>query len=183
MSDESPYPWIGADDAEYLAYMRDEWGVPVRDDRKLFEMLILETFQAGLSWSTILRRRKGFRKAFANWSLGKVSAFGPNDVERLMNDEGIIRNRRKIEAAVANANAIILIKKEFGSLAKYLWDFVGGEPILPGKPYKSWKDIPAETESSRALSRDLKKRGFKFVGPTSCYAFMQAVGLADDRLK
>lgn len=182
-SNDSPYPWIGSDNADYIAYMRDEWGVPVHDDRKLFEMFILEVFQAGLSWATVLRRRAAFRKAFANWSLRRVAAFDKRDVERLMKNEGIIRNRRKIEAAVQNAGCILALQKEFGSFAAYLWDFVGGEPVRANGNCRRWEDLPAETVLSQRLARDMKKRGFLFVGPVSCYAFMQAVGLVNDRIE
>ncbi|MBN2710864.1 MAG: DNA-3-methyladenine glycosylase I [Planctomycetes bacterium] len=162
--------------------MDEEWGIPVHDDKKLFEMLVLESFQAGLSWATILKRRSGFKKAFANWNLKKVAAFDENDVERLMGDAGIIRNRLKITATINNAKLIIGLKSEFGSFDSYLWSFVDGKPITRNKKSKSWSDLPAESPESKALSKDLKKRGFSFVGSTCIYAFMQAVGMVDDRI-
>jgi DNA-3-methyladenine glycosylase I len=157
-----------------LAYHDEEWGVPSHDDRHLFELLTLEGAQAGLSWRTILDKRDGYRRAFAGFDPAAVAAFGPRDVGRLLADAGIVRNRLKVESAVANAAAIV----ELGSFDAYLWDFVGGAPLV-GR-WKRLADLPAETELSRALSRDLKRRGFRFVGPTVCYSFMQAVGLVND---
>jgi DNA-3-methyladenine glycosylase I len=157
-----------------LAYHDEEWGVPSHDERHMFELLTLEGAQAGLSWSTILNKREGYRRAFSKFDARKVARFGPDDVARLLDDPGIVRNRLKVESAVANAAAIL----ELGGLDAYLWDFVGGTPIV-GR-FRSLADVPAETELSRALSRDLKKRGFRFVGPTVCYAVMQAVGLVND---
>jgi DNA-3-methyladenine glycosylase I len=157
-----------------LAYHDEEWGVPSHDERHLFELLTLEGAQAGLSWSTILNKRDGYRRAFAAFDAKKVARFGPDDVERLLADPGIVRNRLKVESTVANAAAIL----ELGGFATYLWDFVGGKPLV-GR-WKSLAELPAETDLSRALSRDLKKRGFRFVGPTVCYAFMEAVGLVND---
>jgi DNA-3-methyladenine glycosylase I len=157
-----------------LAYHDQEWGVPSRDERHLFELLTLEGAQAGLSWSTILGKREGYRRVFAGFDSEAVARFGPADVERLLADPGIVRNRLKVESTVANAAAILAL----GDFAAYLWDFVGGEPLV-GR-WRSLAELPAETELSRALSRDLKKRGFRFVGPTVCYSFMQAVGLAND---
>lgn len=180
--DGGGYPWIGADEKDYIAYMREEWGVPVHDDRRLFEMLILETFQAGLSWATILKRRDAFRDAFANWDVANISRFGPDVVERLMQNPAIIRNRRKIESAITNAEAFLEVQREFGSFDVYLWAFVDGEPITRNKHLTRWQDLPTESEESRALAKDLKRRRFRFVGPTSCYAYMQAVGLVDDRI-
>ena len=161
-----------------LAYHDEEWGVPSHDDAHLFEMLTLEGAQAGLSWSTILRKREGYRQAFAGFEPALVARFGPDDVERLLQDAGIVRNRLKIESTVANAPRVLDLQREHGSFAGYLWDFVGGEPIV-GR-FRSLSELPAETDLSRALSKDLKKRGFRFVGPTVCYAFMQAVGLVND---
>jgi DNA-3-methyladenine glycosylase I len=161
-----------------LAYHDDEWGVPSHDDRHLFELLTLEGAQAGLSWSTILNKRDGYRRAFARFDAKKVAGFGPGDVERLLADPGIVRNRLKVESAIANAAAILELRKQHGGLDAYLWDFVGGEPIVG--TWRRLADLPAETDLSRALSRDLKRRGFRFVGPTVCYAFMQAVGLVND---
>jgi DNA-3-methyladenine glycosylase I len=157
-----------------LAYHDDEWGVPSHDERHLFELLTLEGAQAGLSWSTILNKRDGYRRAFAGFDAKKVARFGLKDVERLLADPGIVRNRLKVESTIANAAAIL----ELGSLDTYLWDFVGGAPLVGRR--KRLADLPAETDLSRALSRDLKRRGFRFVGPTVCYAFMQAVGLVND---
>jgi DNA-3-methyladenine glycosylase I len=157
-----------------LAYHDEEWGVPSHDDRHLFELLTLEGAQAGLSWSTILNKREGYRRAFAGFDPAAVARFGPDDVSRLLADPGIVRNRLKVESAVANAAGVL----ELGSFASYLWDFVGGEPLV-GR-WRSLAELPAETDLSRALSRDLKRRGFRFVGPTVCYSFMQAVGLAND---
>jgi DNA-3-methyladenine glycosylase I len=157
-----------------------EWGVPIRRDRKLFEFLILEGAQAGLSWSTILRRREGYRTAFAGFDWNAVAEFDGTRVEELMQDTGIIRNRLKIEGAVKNARAFLEVKKEFGSFDAYIWTFVGGTPKV-NAPEKM-KDVPASTPESDAMSRDLKKRGFTFVGTTICYAFMQATGMVNDHL-
>jgi DNA-3-methyladenine glycosylase I len=148
--------------------------VPSHDERHLFEMLVLEGAQAGLSWSTILKKREGYRRAFAGFDTHKVARFGPKDVERLMNDAGIVRNRLKIESAIANARAVL----EVGGLDELLWSFVGGQPKQNG--FKMLADLPAETPESKAMSKELKKRGFRFVGPTVCYAFMQACGLVND---
>ncbi len=177
-----PLPWAGADTPEYIAYMQNEWGVPVRRDRRLFEMLVLEIFQAGLSWAIILKRRRHFREAFANWDFNQVAAFTARDRKRLLRNPGIIRNQRKIQAAITNAGAIIEIRRDFKTFSRYLWDFIGGEPITPSTPYRSWNELPATSPLALKLSRDMKQRGFTFIGPTSCYAFMQAVGLVDDRV-
>jgi DNA-3-methyladenine glycosylase I len=166
--------WVPEADPLYVAYHDEEWGVPSRDERHLFEMLVLEGAQAGLSWSTILRKREGYRKAFAGFDAAKVARFGPRDVERLMGDAGIVRNRLKIESTVANAKAAL----EQESLGDLLWSFVGGEPKVNG--WKTVAEIPAETQESKAMSKELKRRGFRFVGPTVCYAFMQACGLVND---
>jgi DNA-3-methyladenine glycosylase I len=166
--------WVPQGDPLYVAYHDEEWGVPSRDERHLFEMLVLEGAQAGLSWSTILRKREGYRKAFAGFDAAKVARFGPRDVERLMGDAGIVRNRLKIESTVANAKAAL----EQEGLADLLWSFVGGEPKVNG--WKTVAEIPAETQESKAMSKELKRRGFRFVGPTVCYAFMQACGLVND---
>ena len=155
-----------------------EWGVPSHDDRHLFELLTLEGAQAGLSWSTILHKRKGYRSAFAAFDVAAVASFGTKDVERLLADPGIVRNRLKIESTVSNAARVLELQEECGSFDAYLWGFVGGEPVV-GR-WRSAAEIPAETDLSRTLSRDLKRRGFRFVGPTICYAFMQSVGLVDD---
>lgn len=159
-------------------YHDEEWGVPVHDDRKLFEFLILEGAQAGLSWTTILKRRENYRKAFLNFDVKKVSRLTKKDVARLMKDEGIIRNRLKIESSITNAQAFIEVQKEFGSFDKYIWSFVGGKPLR-----RNHKTMPATTPESDLMSKDLKKRGFRFVGSTICYAFMQACGLVNDHEK
>ena len=164
-----------------VVYHDREWGVPVRDDRRLFEFLILEGAQAGLSWITILKKRAAYRRAFAGFDPRRVARFTARDVRRLLADPGIVRNRAKIAAAIANAQAFIAVAGEHGSFARYLWDFVGGR-ALQGRR-RSRRDVPAETELSRALSKDLKTRGFRFVGPTICYAFMQAVGLVNDHTR
>jgi DNA-3-methyladenine glycosylase I len=161
-------------DPGYVAYHDEEWGVPSRDERHLFEMLTLEGAQAGLSWSTILRKRDGYRKAFANFDAAKVARFTRKDVERLLADPGIVRNRLKVESAVNNAQRVL----ELDGLNDYLWGFVDGEPKV--NRWRKLGDIPAETDESKAMSKDLKKRGFRFVGPTVCYAFMQACGLVND---
>ena len=166
--------WVPEGDPLYVVYHDEEWGVPSRDELHLFEMLVLEGAQAGLSWSTILHKRDGYRKAFAGFDAAKVARFGPKDVERLMGDAGIVRNRLKIESAITNAKAVL----EQDSLADLLWSFVGGEPKV--NAWKTIAEIPAETEESTAMSKDLKRRGFRFVGPTVCYAFMQACGLVND---
>ena len=170
--------WAKDSSVKMLRYHDGEWGVPVHNDRKLFEFLILEGAQAGLSWNTILERRKGYRKAFSNFDVKKISGFTKRDVARLMKDEGIIRNRLKIEAAIENALRFLEVKREFDSFDRYIWQFVGGTPVR--NSFRKISQLPAETEISRAMSRDLKKRGFRFVGPTICYAFMQAVGMVND---
>ena len=161
-----------------LAYHDEEWGVPSHDDRHLFEMLTLEGAQAGLSWSTILRKREGYRLLFEGFDPTAVAGFTARDVERLLQDAAIVRNRLKVESTVVNAARVLEVQEEVGSLDAYLWSFVEGEPIV-GRP-RALAELPAETELSGALSKDLKKRGFRFVGPTVCYAFMQAVGLVND---
>jgi DNA-3-methyladenine glycosylase I len=168
----------GLDDPEYLAYHDEEWGVPVHDDRRLFEMLTLEGAQAGLSWSTILHKRQGYREAFAGFDPAKVARFDGRKVDRLLRDPSIVRNRLKVESTVANAKATLAIQREHGSLDAYLWALVGGAPTL--NHWRTMSEIPAETPVSKAMSTNLKRRGFRFVGPTVCYAFMQAVGIADD---
>jgi DNA-3-methyladenine glycosylase I len=167
-----------AQDPQFHQYHDEEWGVPVHDDRKHFEFLILEGAQAGLSWATILKRRAGYRKAFANFDPRKVAGFTDVDIEKLMEDEGIIRNRLKIRSAVNNAQRFLEVQQEYGSFDKYLWDFVGDEPVI--NRWENDQQIPASTESSEMISKDLKKRGFTFVGPTIVYAHMQAVGLVND---
>jgi DNA-3-methyladenine glycosylase I len=172
--------WAPLDDPLYLAYHDREWGVPSHDDRHLFEMIVLEGAQAGLSWSTILRKREGYRRAFAGFDPAAVARFGRRDVERLLRDPGIVRNRLKVESAVANARAILAVQEELGSLDAYLWSFVDGGPRV--NRFRTLADLPSETPESRAMSRDLKGRGFRFVGPTVCYAFMQAAGLVNDHV-
>lgn len=166
--------WVPESDPLYVAYHDEEWGVPSHDERHLFEMLVLEGAQAGLSWSTILRKREGYRKAFAGFEVAKVARFGARDVERLMGDAGIVRNRLKIESAIANAVATL----ELESLDELLWSFVDGKPLQ--NRFRKLTDIPAETAESKAMSKELKRLGFRFVGPTVCYAFMQACGLVND---
>jgi DNA-3-methyladenine glycosylase I len=162
----------------YLEYHDEEWGVPVRDDRLLFEFLVLEGAQAGLSWATILRKREGYRKAFDRFDLARVARYDERRKAALLADPGIVRNRLKIDAAVMNARAALALQREVGSLAAYLWQFVGERPIQ--NEWRKIQDIPPRTAVSDAMSRDLKKRGFKFVGSTICYAFMQAVGMVND---
>ncbi len=169
--------WAG-NDPLYQKYHDEEWGVPVHNDQKLFEFLILEGAQAGLSWITILRKRENYRKAFSDFNPKLIAKYDSKKIESLLNNEGIIRNRLKINSAVTNAKLFLEIQKEFGSFDKYLWGFVDGKPLINKR--KSLKEIPPKTEISDALSKDLKKRGFKFVGSTICYAFMQAVGLVND---
>ena len=170
--------------ADGSALMREyhdrEWGLPVHDDRTLFEFLILEGSQAGLSWETVLKKRGNYRKAFDNFDPVKMSRYTQKKLDRLREDPGIIRNRLKIESAKRNAKAFLKIQKEFGSFDNYIWRFVGGKPIR--NKFKSWKDIPAITPEAEAMSKDLKKRGFNFIGPTICYAFMQAVGMVNDHV-
>jgi len=167
-------------DPAYVAYHDEEWGVPSHDDIHLFEMLTLEGAQAGLSWSTILRKREGYRRAFAGFDAAKVARFTPVKVERLLQDPGIVRNRLKVESTVSNAARVLEVRKEFGSLDAYLWSFVGGKPKV--NRWERMSDLPAETEESRTMGKDLKRRGFRFVGPTVCYAFMQATGMVNDHL-
>jgi DNA-3-methyladenine glycosylase I len=163
-----------------IAYHDKEWGVPQHDDRVLFEFLILEGAQAGLSWSTILNKREAYRKAFSAFDAKKAARFNAAKMKQLMNDPGIVRNRLKIESTIGNAQAFLKVQKEFGSFDRYIWQFVGGKPIK--NSVRGMKDLKAETEESRAMSKDLLKRGFRFVGPTICYAFMQAVGMVNDHL-
>ena len=169
--------WVPAGDPLYVAYHDDEWGVPSHDDRHLFEMLVLEGAQAGLSWATILRKRQGYRRAFAGFDADAVARFGPADVERLLADPGIVRNRLKVAAAIANAQAVLTVRDSHGSLDAFLWGLV---PAPPPRRTPASGPVPAETAESRALSKELKRQGFRFVGPTVCYAFMQAVGMVDD---
>jgi DNA-3-methyladenine glycosylase I len=164
-----------------IAYHDREWGVPLHRDRLLFELLILEGAQAGLSWSTILKKRMAYRKAFDRFDAAKIGRYSAARVERLMGDAGIVRNRAKIEATIANARAFLEVKREFRTFDKYIWQFVGGQPTQ--NAWRRHGECPAETDASRAMSRDLVKRGFRFVGPTICYAFMQATGMVNDHLR
>lgn len=168
--------WVGHDPV-YQAYHDEEWGLPERDDRALFEKLILDGFQAGLSWITILKKREGFRTAFDGFEPETIARYGPEKVDALLQDAGIIRHRGKIEATIGNAQSYLRLMEE-GSFADYLWQFTGGETRQ--NTWKTISEVPAETGQSRAMSKDLKKRGFKFCGPTICYAFMQAVGMVND---
>jgi len=169
--------WCGVDPL-YVAYHDDEWGVPVHDDRRLFEMLILEGAQAGLSWLTILKKRENYRKAFHDFDCERIASYTSRDVRRLLGDAGIVRNRRKIESTVKNARGTLVIIEEFGSLDSFIWRYVDGIPIQ--NKWNAVAEIPPKTVLSDAMSRDLKKRGFNFVGSTICYSFMQAVGMVND---
>lgn len=171
--------WCEKDDL-YRQYHDEEWGIPVYDDEKLFEFLILETFQAGLSWHTILKKREGFRKAFDDFDYKKISKYSENKIQELMQDTGIIRNQLKIRATVSNAVAFMKVQEEFGSFSKYIWGFTDGKPI--DNKFTSLKEIPASTPLSDKISKDLKKRGFKFVGTTVMYAHMQATGMVNDHI-
>ena len=164
----------------YIDYHDNEWGVPIHDDRTLFEFLILEGAQAGLSWETVLKKRENYRKAFSNFDPVKVSRYSDKKVEALMGNKGIIRNRLKITSAIKNAERFLEVQKEFGSFDTYIWQFVNGKPIT--NRFKSIQEIPATTKESDAMSKDLKKRGFTFVGPTICYAHMQATGMVNDHI-
>lgn len=169
--------WAGVD-PRYVRYHDQEWGVPVHDDRILFEFLILEGAQAGLSWSTILNKRDHYREAFDRFDPQAVAAYDTAKIESLLQDPGIVRNRRKVEATITNARAFLTVKQEFGTFNRYIWSFVGGRAIK--NAWLSIEEIPSESPESAAMSKALKKRGFKFVGPTICYAFMQAVGMVND---
>jgi len=171
--------WANRSELEQF-YHDEEWGVPDHDDRSLFEFLVLEGAQAGLSWSTILRKREGYRKAFDDFDAGKISRYSENDVSLLLANSEIIRNRLKIHAAITNARAFLRVQEQFGGFAPYIWRFVNGRPIQ--NSWKTMADIPSTTPESEAMSEDLQKRGFKFVGPTICYAFMQAVGMVNDHV-
>jgi DNA-3-methyladenine glycosylase I len=172
--------WAGTDPL-MIAYHDEEWGVPCHNDRELFERLMLEGFQAGLSWSTILHKRQNFLRAFDGWNAERIAGYGPDDLARLLADPGIVRNRLKVEGAVKNARAYLAIRAERGSFDDYVWSFVGGAPLA--KPvYATLAEIPVSTPESDALSKDLRRRGFTFVGTTICYAFMQSVGMVDDHV-
>ena len=171
--------WAGTDPI-YIKYHDTEWGVPLHDDRKLFEFLILDGFQAGLSWITILKKRPNYHKAFDHFDPQKIAGYTSSKLKALLSDKGIVRNKLKIEAAVQNARAFLVVKKEFGSFNDYIWQFTGGKTIK--NAWQKMADIPAQTDVSAAMSKDLKKRSFKFVGPTICYAFMQAAGMVNDHV-
>ena len=168
-------------DPLYIDYHDKEWGVPVHDDKKLFEMLLLEGVQAGLSWITILKKRENYRKAFDDFNAIKISNYNQDKIDQLLDNAGIIRNKLKVNAAVQNAKSFLEVQKEFGSFDKYIWQFVGGNPRV--NSFKSLREVPAKTKESDQMSEDLKKRGFKFVGSTICYAFMQAVGMVNDHVE
>ena len=170
--------WIGSNNSLMIEYHDNEWGVPVHDDRTLFEFLILEGAQAGLTWQTVLNKRENYRRAFDGFHADKIACYGKEDVNRLLTDAGIIRNRLKIASTIQNARAFLKIQKEFGTFNVYIWQFVGGKPV--NHKIKTIKDIPTNTKESDIMSKDLIKRGFKFVGSTICYAFMQAVGMVND---
>jgi DNA-3-methyladenine glycosylase I len=171
-------PWPPVDDPLYVDYHDEEWGVPVHSDRKIFEFLVLEVFQAGLSWRTVLYKRENFRRAFAKFDFDKVADFGARDVARMVKDAGIIRNRAKIEAAINNAKRLKEVRQEFGTFARYMWSWVDGKPVV--HEWRTQKDYPPFTDAAVAWSKDLKRRGFKFLGPTVVYAHMQAVGMVND---
>ncbi len=171
----------GSGDPLMAAYHDQEWGVPVRDDRILYQHLVLDSFQAGLSWRTILYKRENFRRAFDGFDPERIAAYGKRDVARLMRDAGIVRNRQKIDAAIGNARAYMALIESEGSFSDFLWSFTGGRTKL-GKAARLWQDIPAHTPESDAMAKELQARGFRFVGTTICYAFMQAVGMVDDHM-
>jgi DNA-3-methyladenine glycosylase I len=171
--------WVN-ENPRMIAYHDEEWGVPVHEDRVLFEYLVLDAFQAGLSWEIILNKRENFRKAFHGFDAERIARYGQRDVDRLLGDAGIVRNRQKIESSVGNARAFLEVREEFGSFDDYIWRFVDGEPIR--NAWRSDSRIPASTDESDAMSRDLKARGFRFVGSTICYAFMQAAGMVNDHI-
>ncbi len=171
-------PWAIGD--AYIQYHDREWGVPIHDDRLLFEFLILEGAQAGLSWATILKKRENYRQAFDHFEPAVVAAYGKRQQQALMANPGIVRNRLKIESAITNAKAFLAVRNELGTFDKYIWTFIGGQPLQT--PRRSLEDVPARTPQSDAMSKDLKRRGFRFVGSTICYAFMQAVGMVNDHL-
>ena len=173
-------PWLDLDKPDYVAYHDHEWGVPVHDDRKHFEFLTLESAQAGLSWYTVLRKRANYRKAFAEFDPAKVARFSAAKIEQMLQDPGLIRNRRKISAAVENARHFLAVQDEFGSFSAYIWRFVGGEPIV--NEFRTLADLPATSRESDALSKDLKSRGFKFIGSIVIYAHMQATGMVNDHV-
>ena len=173
-------PWLDLDKPDYVAYHDREWGVPVHDDRKHFEFLTLESAQAGLSWYTVLRKRANYRQAFAEFDPAKVARFSAVNIEQMLQDPGLIRNRRKISAAVENARHFLAVQDEFGCFAAYIWRFVDGRPLV--NEFRTLADLPATSRESDALSKDLKRRGFKFIGSTVIYAHMQATGLVNDHV-
>jgi DNA-3-methyladenine glycosylase I len=176
---KSSCPWP-SDDPLMQKYHDEEWGVPLHDDRKLFEFMVLDAFQAGLSWKTVLNKRENFRVAFDNFEPGKIARYSEADYERLLADSGIIRNRAKIRATISNAGLFLQVQKEFGTFDKYIWSFTDGKTMV--NRWKSLAELPAKTEQSDKMSKDLTKRGFKFVGSTICYAFMQAAGMVNDHV-
>jgi DNA-3-methyladenine glycosylase I len=180
MADKKRCGWVEGRFQQYIDYHDGEWGVPVHDDRVHFEFLILESAQAGLSWSTILKKREAYRSAFADFDPEKVALFDESDVERLLQNEGIVRYDKKINSAINNAKAFLDVQKEFGSFDEYIWDFVDHEPIINAP--KSLKEVPAKTELSDRIAKDLKKRGFSFLGSTTVYAYLQACGLVNDHI-
>jgi len=169
-----------SNDPLMIKYHDEEWGIPLHDDQKLFEFMVLDAFQAGLSWKTVLNKRENFRKAFDGFSIKKIAEYGERDYERLLADAGIIRNRAKILGTINNAKLFLDVQKEFGTFDAYIWQFTGGKPIA--NKWKSLSELPASSKESDAMSKDLKNRGFKFVGTTICYAFMQAAGMVNDHL-
>jgi DNA-3-methyladenine glycosylase I len=173
-------PWVDLTKADYVAYHDREWGVPVHDDRTIFEFLTLEGAQAGLSWYTVLRKRAAYKRVFANFDPEKIARYGKRQLDRLMQDDGIIRNRQKLTAAITNAKCFLAVQEEFGSFDSYIWRFVDGKPFV--NTLRALKDYPATSRESDALSKDLKQRGFKFVGSTICYAHMQATGMVNDHV-
>lgn len=179
IKDKHRCAWAGTDPL-YIKYHDTEWGMPVHNDRKFFEMLTLEGAQAGLSWITILRKRKNYRKAFDNFDFNKIAHYKKNKIRTLMKDKGIVRNRLKINSTIGNAKAFLAVREEFGTFDRYVWLLVDGKPIIHGR--RSLRDVPARTAVSDALSKDLKKRGFRFVGSTICYSFLQATGLVNDHV-
>jgi DNA-3-methyladenine glycosylase I len=179
MNKDNTCAWPGNNDL-MIKYHDEEWGVPVHDDRKLFEFIVLDGFQAGLSWTTILNKRENFRKAFDNFEPEVIAEYGEGKVETLLQDAGIIRNKLKVRATITNAKAFLEVQKEYGSFGKYIWQFTGGKPRV--NQWASMEEIPASSKESDAMSKDLKQRGFKFVGTTICYAFMQAAGMVNDHV-
>jgi DNA-3-methyladenine glycosylase I len=180
MKSLSRCPWSGQDDTLMLRYHDEEWGVPVHDDRKIFEFLVLEAFQAGLSWRTVLHKRENFRRDFAGFDFRKVARFGPGEIRRLLQDKGIIRNRAKILATIHNAQRFLEVRREYGDFSRYMWSWVAGKPQV--HRLKNLKDYPAQSPEAVLWAKDLKKRGFKFLGPTVLYAHMQAVGMVNDHI-